>query len=166
MFAESLVHENERLLLLETMKVNMMLADSAQAVQGKLYVLGAGWTIAGPDPSPSAIAMVVEIPWNDANRLFRFQLSLLTGDDQPLIVPTPIGDKPLTIEGTFEAARPLGLRPGSPLAVPLAINMGPLPLQPDSIYVWRLSIDGRTEEDWQLPFTTRPASGQQPSLRS
>lgn len=138
------------------MKVNMMLADSAQAVQGKLYVLGAGWTITGPDPTLSAIAIVVEVPWNDANRRFRFQLSLLTGDGQPVIVPTPAGDSPLTLDGTFEAARPLGLRPGSPLTVPLAINMGPLRLEPDSMYVWRLSIDDETREEWQLPFTTRP----------
>jgi hypothetical protein len=144
------------------MKVNLMLADSAQAVQGKLYVLGAGWTITGPDPTPSAIAMVVEVPWNDANRLFRFQLSLLTGDGQPVIVPTPAGDRPLTLEGTFEAARPLGLRPGSSLTVPLAINMGPLPLEPDSMYVWSLAIDGETKEEWQLPFTTRPATPPRP----
>lgn len=139
------------------MKVNMMLADSAQAVQGKLYVLGGGWTITGPGPTPSAIAAIIEVPWNDANRRFKFEMALLTADGQPVIVPTPQGDRPLLIEGQFEAARPLGLKPGSPLTVPLAINIGPLPLQPDSVYVWRLSIDGHTEEDWQLSFVTRPA---------
>jgi hypothetical protein len=139
------------------MKVNMMLADSAQAVQGKLYVLGGGWTITGPGPAPSAIAAIIEVPWNDANRRFKFELALLTADAQPVIVPTPLGDRPLLIEGQFEAARPLGLKPGSPLTVPLAINIGPLPLQPDRVYVWRFSIDGHTEEDWQLSFVTRPA---------
>ena len=32
------------------MKVTMLLADSAQAIEGKLYILGGGWSITGPDP--------------------------------------------------------------------------------------------------------------------
>jgi len=46
--------------------------------------------------------------------------------------------------------------PGSPIDVALALNFGPLPLQPGSRYNWRLVIDGETSEDWVLPFTTRP----------
>jgi hypothetical protein len=40
--------------------------------------------------------------------------------------------------------------------VPLAINIGPLPLPPGGRYEWRLTIDGETSEDWRLPFSTRP----------
>ena len=29
-------------------KVTMMLADAAQAVEGKLYILGGGWSVTGP----------------------------------------------------------------------------------------------------------------------
>jgi hypothetical protein len=36
----------------EVVKVTMLLADAAQAVDGKLYILGGGWTITGPDPIP------------------------------------------------------------------------------------------------------------------
>ncbi|MGH2780595.1 MAG: hypothetical protein ACRDLA_04090 [Thermoleophilaceae bacterium] len=49
------------------MKVTMLLADAAQTAEGKLYVLGGGWAITGPDPSPSAVAMYIEVPWDQAN---------------------------------------------------------------------------------------------------
>ena len=39
------------------MKVTILLADAAQAAEGKLYVLGGGWSITGPDPSPMALAI-------------------------------------------------------------------------------------------------------------
>ena len=44
------------------MKVTMLLADAAQAVNGKLYILGGGWSVAGPDPTPMAIALKMEVP--------------------------------------------------------------------------------------------------------
>ena len=36
------------------MKVTLLLADAAQAAEGKLYVLGGGLSITGPHPSPLA----------------------------------------------------------------------------------------------------------------
>ena len=35
----------------------MLLCDGAQVADGKLFVLGGGWSLTGPDPMPSAIAM-------------------------------------------------------------------------------------------------------------
>ena len=32
------------------MKVTILLADAAQAVEGKLFVLGGGWSVTGPEP--------------------------------------------------------------------------------------------------------------------
>ena len=40
--------------------------------------------------------------------------------------------------------------------MPLAMNFGPLPLEPDTRYEWRFSIDGHSSENWRLPFNTRP----------
>lgn len=139
------------------MKVTLLLADSAQAVQGKLYVLGGGWSIIGPDPTPMAIAIKVEVPWDEANKRHILTLALLNADGQPVMVPTPTGDRPVELNGEFEVGRPPGLKPGTPLDVALAINIGPLPLSPDGRYVWRCSIDSRSAEDWQVAFTTRPS---------
>ena len=40
--------------------------------------------------------------------------------------------------------------------VALAVNLGPLPLTPGTRYTWRMAIDGESQSDWVLGFTTRP----------
>jgi len=140
----------------------MLLADAAQAVNGKLYILGGGWSITGPDPAPSAIALKIDVPWDEANRRHRFHLALLDADGQPVIVPTPTGNRPFELTGEFETGRPAGLKAGTPLDVVLGINISPIPLKPDSRYVWRCSINDRTAEEWQVGFTTRPVDPRGP----
>lgn len=145
------------------MRVTMLLADAAQAINGKLYILGGGWSIIGPDPVPSAIAIKIEVPWDEANKRHKLRLELLDADGKPVMLPTPLGEKPVQIEGDFEVGRPPGLKPGTPLDVAMALNVGPLPLKSDSRLVWKLSVDGHTQEDWQLAFTTRQTQHGAPS---
>jgi hypothetical protein len=134
-------------------KVTLLLADSAQAVEGKLYILGGGWSIIGPEPTPMAIAVKIEVPWDQTNRRHTWQFVLLDSDGRPVTSE----EQPIEIGGEFEVGRPAGIKPGTPIDLPLAINLGPLPLPPDGRYVWRLSIDGRSDGDWSLAFSTRPA---------
>jgi uncharacterized protein DUF6941 len=142
------------------MKVTMLLCDAAQAVNGKLYVLGGGWDLTGPKPSPSALAIHVAVPWDEANRHHRLRLALVTDDGQPVLVPGPDGEeRPMEITADFEVGRPPGHRAGTPLPVALGINIAPLPLKPGSRYEWHCSIDDRTDDDWRLAFSTRPAAG-------
>jgi hypothetical protein len=139
-------------------KVTLLLADAAQAVNGKLYILGGGWSITGPQPTAMAMAVKIEVPWDRSNIKHVWHLELLDGDGQPVEVPSPpAGErKPLELRGEFEAGRPAGLKPGTPLDVALALNFGPLPIPPGGRYSWRFSIDG-FEDDWQVGFTTRAA---------
>ena len=62
------------------MKVTILLADAAQAAEGKLYVLGGGWSITGPDPSPMALAIKIEVPWDQANHPHTCRLELLDSE--------------------------------------------------------------------------------------
>ena len=142
------------------MRVTLLLADSAAAVEGKLYILGGGWSVTGPGPTPFAIAMKFEVPWSEANRKHRWTLELLDADGKPVSLPVPGSDSdlPVKVEGDLEVGRPPGLREGTPLDFPLAINFGPMPLEPDSRYTWRLTINDDTHEDWVLAFSTRPAA--------
>ena len=64
----------------------MMLADAAQAVDNKLYILGGGWSVTGPDPLPSAIAMKIDVPWDQTNQRHRWELALLDDDGVPVFV--------------------------------------------------------------------------------
>jgi len=137
------------------MKVTLMLADSAQAVNGKLYILGGGWSIRKAAPTPSAIALKIEVPWTETNRKHTLKLELVDSDFQPVLVQTPAGNSPLVIEGEFEVGRPPGLIPGSPLDVPIAFPIGPVPLAHGQRFVWKLTIDGKTDDNWQVAFSTR-----------
>ena len=136
----------------------MLLADSAQEVGGKLYILGGGWSITGPEPVPMAIALKLEVPWDRTNVQHSLLLELLDEDGDPFMVDGPDEDQvPLQVTGQFEAGRPPGIKPGTPIDSALAVNFGPLLLEPGRRYQWRLSIDDETDEDWTLGFSTRPA---------
>jgi hypothetical protein len=141
----------------------MMLADSAQAAEGKLYILGGGWNIIGPEPSPFAIAIYIEVSWDLANMRHHWRLELMDSDGQAVLVPTPMGEQALLLEGDVEVGRPPGVTPGTGLGVPLAINLGPLPLPPGGRYEWRFMIGDQKDENWRLPFSTRPAPPPGPS---
>jgi hypothetical protein len=134
----------------------MLLADAVQAAEGKLYILGGGWSIRAPEPVPMAIALYVQVPWDRTNEQHAWALELLDADGQPVLVGED-GEEPVRVEGGFEVGRPPGLKPGTPIDVPLAINFGPLPLEPGGRYEFRLAIDGETDEDWRLAFSTRTA---------
>ena len=141
------------------MKVTMMLADAAQAAEGKLYILGGGWSVTGPTPSPSAIALYIQVPWDRTNVEHSFRFDLIDSDGNAVELETAADvEESITFEGTFEVGRPPGVKPGTSIDVPLAINFGPLPLPPGGRYEWRLSINQESHEDWRLPFSTRPAS--------
>jgi hypothetical protein len=138
------------------MKVTILLADAAQAVDGKLYILGGGWSITGPTPTPMAIAIKIDVPWTEANVPHKLRLALFNEDGQPVMLPTPTGEQPAEVHSSFEVGRPPGLPHGIPLDLALAINLAPLPLPPNSRYVWRCFINDDFKEEWQVSFSTRP----------
>jgi Family of unknown function (DUF6941) len=139
------------------MKVTMLLADYANVADGKLTVVGGGWSLTGPDPVPFGIAILVHVPWDQANQRHVLRLELLDADGAPVLVETDDGDEPVVFfdDVEFEVGRPAGLKPGTALEFPLAVNSAPLPLEPGQRYEWRLSLDGETDDDWRLPFTVR-----------
>lgn len=135
--------------------VTMMLADSAQVADGKLFILGGGVSVIPAGPQPVALAMIIEIPWDRANIRHNWKIELLDEDGAPVMA----GDLPVLVGGEFETGRPPGLSPGTPLAIPLAINFAALPVEADTTYLWRLAINDTSEPEWQRRFTVAPDSG-------
>jgi len=133
--------------------VNMLLCDSAQANGGKLYMLGGGLAVVGPKPQPLAIALHITLPWDRANIPHEWKISLTDEDGKAVTA----NEKPLEVRGRFEAGRPAGLRPGTPLGVSLAINIPPLPLPAGRSYTFTLSIDDATEPNWRVTFYKKEA---------
>jgi hypothetical protein len=139
------------------MKVTMLLADYAQVAEGKLNVIGGGWNVTGPTPAPSSIAILIEVPWDRSNERHSFHLELVDADGHPVMATDPQGQSvPVQLGGMFEVGRPPGIKRGTPLTFPLAINLGPQPVPPGGRFEWRLTINGESDEDWRLAFSTRP----------
>lgn len=138
-------------------RVTMMLADHAQVADGKLFISGGGWSVTGTPTQPSALALLMQVPWTEANRKIPFTLRLVDGDGQPVRQPTPDGQStPVEITGSLEVGRPVGVPEGTMLDAPFAANLPPLFLAPGR-YVWELWLDGETRAEWQVSFLARPA---------
>ncbi len=137
------------------MKLRLFLARFAEVQAGMLYALGMGWTEIGPEPLPFSIGGLIEVPWDATNRPHKLELSLIDGDGHPFSVPTPAGDQPLRFEVSFDVGRPPGVTPGRSFTVPVALNLGPLPLQPGRRYVVRATIDGEVHDE--VTFAVRSA---------
>ncbi len=134
------------------MNATLLLADAAQSLNNKLYILGGGATAITPD-RPTAIAMKIDVPWDQTNIKHRWELKLIDSDGNPVMFTTEGNVKPIEISGTFEMGRPTGHPPGSPVAMVRAIQFSPLPLKAGLRYVWELSINSETKPEWQVIFT-------------
>jgi hypothetical protein len=138
------------------MKLTLLLADWAEVVNGKLYVMGGGWTETGPAPAPSALAAIIEVDWDETNIEHIVKFNLVDGDDKPVMISTPTGHQPLWAEAKINVGRPPQVKPGSSFNVPFAMNISPVLLQPGKIHVWRCYIDEKLHGS--ATFTTRTAA--------
>jgi hypothetical protein len=126
--------------------VTLMLCDFAEAVNGKLYVMGGGWNVlyAPGEPVTMAVAAIVAVPWDQTNRPHELALELLTQDG----VPVDVEGEGLSVTGEFELGRPPGIKPGSSLNAPFVWTFAGLVLEAGG-YEWKLSLNG-------APVTSRP----------
>jgi hypothetical protein len=138
------------------MNVTMLLADSAQVADGKLYILGGGWSVTGPDPVPSAVAVKVAVDWHEFNTPHHWELILEDADGQLVQFETPEGPQTIEVRGDFSTTTPTDVPQGTPVDVPIAVNFGPIPLAAASRYTWRLIINGDSLPGASVSFTTRP----------
>jgi hypothetical protein len=140
------------------MKATFLLADYAKVSDGKLDVLGAAWSVAGPGPVAFFVAGVVQVPWDQTNVAHMVRLELLDADGTAVLHPA--NDEPIFAEFQVEVGRPPGVKPGTPMDVPIAVPFGAFQLEPGGRYEVRATIDGRHDEHWTLAFSIRPAPPQ------
>jgi hypothetical protein len=96
-----------------------------QAAHVSNGLLGAGWNITGPMPSPFALGGIIEVPWNETNRSHAFRLELIDLDGNPVVLEGLEGSTEVAVDGTFGIGRPSGIRAGSFQPFPFAVNCGP-----------------------------------------
>lgn len=145
-------------------RATMMLCDHAQVAEGKLFISGGGWSETFTPTRPSAVALLLHVPWGEANRRIKFALRLIDADGNPVVQPGTAGDVvPVVAEGELEVGRPPGLPEGTTLEAPFAINLPPMLLAPRQQFVWELSINNETRDDWSLTFRTSEAARGKPT---
>jgi hypothetical protein len=122
--------------------VQLILADAAQAIGGKVSMLGAGWSVTGTPTAPQAVVGLIKVPWDRANEQLPLTLALVDADGQLVRFTGPDGvDQQIEFETVIEVGRPPGSTPGTPIDASFTVNVQPLPLTPGR-YTWRLDISG------------------------
>ncbi len=118
----------------------LLLCDAAQAdQQGKVHMLGAGWSRTGSPTAPQAVVAMLKIPWDRANQPIGLKLALLDSDGKQVTLGAPEGPQAVATEGAVEVGRPPGIAHGSPLEAAFVVNLPPMPLPPGR-YEWRLTV--------------------------
>ena len=136
----------------------MLLADSAQVADGKLYILGGGWSVTGPDPTPSAVAMKIGVDEHEFNANHHWELFLEDADGKLVQFKTPEGAQTIEVRGDFSATSPDGVPAGTPVDVLIPVNFGPIPLPAAARFTWRMVIDGESLPGGTVSFFNRPAA--------
>jgi hypothetical protein len=136
------------------METTVLLCDAAEAVNGKLYVLGGGWTAvqSADRPVSMSLGIVVTVPWDRTNMPHELRIELLDADGQVV----RFGDQPVSVQTTFEVGRPPGVKAGSSFNSPMAWNFAGLVL-PAGGYEFKVSIGG--DPVASRPFMVIPPPG-------
>jgi hypothetical protein len=134
----------------------LILADHAEAVNGKLYLMGGGWDRRAVadfrQPQTFAVAVGVLIPWNDTNRPLPLEVSLRNADGT-LIAPA--------LQTQLVAGRPANATPGQKLRYMLAVNLQ-VPLPQPGEYVVEAQVGASSAKHVSFfadAMPMRPGSG-------
>jgi hypothetical protein len=124
-----------------------LIADHAEAVNGKLYVTGGCWNRLGVAGLPATqphftVAATLHVPWDAANERHVLALDLIDADGHSLL-QEPVAN-------AFESGRPAGTRPGDESLVVLAFHFNGLTFAEVGTKEFVLGVDG--EEVGRIAF--------------
>jgi len=119
----------------------LILADSAQVVGNKLYLLGGGWDAimvhkGFPVNQGLSIAVSIKVPWNSTNQKHNFEIEIVGEDPQ-----TEEQKSMAKMGGQFEVGRPPGIPQGEDQRIQMAMNLE-LPLDAPGSKTVLARIDG------------------------
>jgi len=133
-----------------------VLADFAEIVGGKLYLMGGGWDALRVNSLPAsarlAVAVGIRIAWEETNRPVAVRITIEDDDGRELV----------RIDGEVNLGRPPDLPPGTSQLAQLAANMA-VPINEAGGYRIRITAgagDGAAERS--LPFRVVRLAGATP----
>ncbi len=128
----------------------LILADAAQVIDGKLYLMGGGWDVLTvnsgfPFVQNVALAVAFRVPWNETNQRHNIEIVIADQDGAQLA----------KVEGELEVGRPAGIAKGQDQRVQMAL---PIPLKFDgpNTYVVVASVDGKESGRVRFNIVTGP----------
>ena len=131
----------------------LILADAAEALNGKLYLMGGGWdSIFVRDISQHVaigIACGILIPYGETDEEHTLTLAIENQDGGQVA-------SPLTVK--FKTGRPPTLDRGASMHLPFAIK-AEYTLPEFGTYVVRATVDGRADSSRATSFAARPVPG-------
>lgn len=132
------------------MRVKVLLGDAAQVdAGGKLYALGLGWTHTSTPVGQMGVAVLVDLDMEqEASGSHELVLGLF--DDADALVEIPAVRTRFTIKLDFVPDAGVKV----PVVVPFAVQLSAVPLDPNRVYVWRVTVDGNEDPSWATSFAT------------
>lgn len=122
----------------------LILADGAQVVSDKLYMLGGGWSLVNaqqfPLILPMAVCIGIRVSWTETNRRHQFKLEVKNEDGGSML---------FSAEGEFDQGRPAGIPAGIDQYVHLALSF-PAKFEQAGQYIARLLLNGHDAK--RVPF--------------
>lgn len=132
----------------------LILADRAEAVGGKIYMMGGGWDRLYVhdfnQPVVFSVAVGILVPWTCTNEQHSIELQVQDADANVIVPPATL---------SFVAGRPPFMRSGESQRVLMAIN-GSFKLPRPGAYVVAASVGGR--ESRRTVFYAAQAQAQPP----
>jgi hypothetical protein len=115
----------------------LILADKAEAINGKLYMVGGAFTNIGlmqiPGPAQFDIALGVIFDYHETGDQHQLTIAIEDADNRPTLGP-------ITIQ--LPVGRPPGLPPGDAIRLVMAIQ-GPFAIQAEGLYHVAVELDGQ-----------------------
>ena len=140
----------------------LLLADRAEAVNGKLYMVGGGWDRMGltgiPGPANFDVAVGILVGYNETNSPHSIELLLEDEDNKPVLGP---------IAAQFEMGRPAGMKLGQTQRFQMVLR-GPFPIPKAGSFHWVAVLDGERKARTQfwVDLVVLPQMAPQPPATS
>jgi hypothetical protein len=127
-----------------------LIADYAEIVGGKLYLMGGGWdttyTAETPVVVKVAIAVGVRVPWNETGQAIPVRMTVEDDDGEVFV----------SMDGGVSVGRPEGLAPGSAQLTQVAANVAFNAPRFGGYRVLVVAGEGDASVSHALPFRVAP----------
>lgn len=143
-----------------TIEVDAFVADSVEAIGGKLYALGIGWNTISASRFPTrhpriGVGLIIHVPYTATNQQHEFMLFIESEDGN--LVPlgpagpgadpkTTEGEQVVRLGGQFNAGRPPDLTPGDEQVITIGLQLDGLEFTKPGKHSIVVQVDG-TEMD-------------------